>query len=168
MPHHPAHHGRPGAGPALPITRILVEPGQTMVFLGDGITAEEPGYIGVLRQALEHTRADLRLRLVNAGVPGDTVRDLAARLDRDVLAEDPAWVVICVGANDYYKPALAGPAVPQDEFESGYRALVERIRVAGAAPILLTIPVVGLESEERSVPDPGPYNQAIRALAAAE
>jgi acyl-CoA thioesterase-1 len=168
MPHHPAHTQRPGGGPAVAVTRIPVAPEQVVVFFGDGITAEEPGYIEVIRQALDHTRGDLHLQLVNAGAPGDTIRDLEARLERDVLAAQPAWVVVCIGANDYYKPALAGPAVPLPEFEARYRALLGHIRAAGATPILLTIPVVGLESEERTIPDPQPYNAAIRALAAAE
>ncbi len=169
MPHHPAHKQQEPAGAAAPppAAPIAVAPGQTLLFLGDSITAAEPGYLDVLRQALAQTRPDLDLRLVNAGVPGDTIRDLAARLDRDVLAQHPAWVLICIGANDYYRPALAAPAVPLAEFADRYRALVARLQEAGSAPILLTIPVVGFASDERTIPDPRAYNDAIRALAAA-
>ena len=170
MPHHPAHNvpPRPTAdeppasqeAPPLP-----VQPGQTFLFFGDSITAATPGYLDVLQQVLSHSRPDLGLRLINAGLPGNTVRDLAARLDGDVLARRPDWVVICIGANDYFGAARGRGGVPLAAFDAAYRALVARLQGAGIDPILMTIPVIGSDEEDSPIPDPQAYNAAIRALA---
>jgi lysophospholipase L1-like esterase len=136
-----------------------------MLFFGDSITAASPGYLDVLQQVLRHRRPDLGLRLINAGIAGNTIRDLRARLDRDVLARRPDWVVICIGANDYFGAARGPSGVPLAEFETGYRALVERLQRAGIDPVLLTIPVIGSDEEDSPIPDPRAYNAAIQALA---
>ena len=169
MPHHPAHTAAGGREPAAepPPSPLAVAPGATIVFLGDSITAAQPGYLDVIRQALDHTRAGLRLDLRNAGVPGDTIRDLEARLERDVLAARPAWVIVGIGANDYRPPPPGHPQVPLPEFTARYRALIGRIQAAASGVVLLTIPVVGVETDEVSIPDPRAYNEAIRGLAAA-
>jgi lysophospholipase L1-like esterase len=169
MPHHPAHGGAAGATPAAETTvnTLPLAPGQVFVFFGDSISAP-PSYVNVLDQALAHTRRDLGLRLINAGIPGNTVRDLEARLDRDVLDHHPTWVPVCIGANDYLWAAQGSPrGVPLDEFIGRYAALLDRLRAAGAGPILLTIPILGRpDDEDDPIPDPGPYNAAILALAA--
>ena len=170
MPHHPAHNVPPRpTGEEAPASKeappLPVQPGQTMLFFGDSITAATPGYLDVLQQVLGHSRPDLGLRLINAGIPGNTIRDLAARLDRDVLARRPDWVVIGIGANDYFGAARGPGGVPLAEFETGYRALVERLQRAGLDPVLLTIPVIGSDEEDSPIPDPRAYNAAIKALA---
>ncbi len=172
MPHHPAHDNSPSTGAttqAAVDNTLPLAPGQSLLFFGDSITAAQPGYVEVLAQALAHTRTDLGLRLINAGISGNTVRDLEARLDRDVLAQQPTWVAICIGANDYIGAAVADPhGVPLPEFTTRYQALLTRVRAAGIGPILLTIPIIGQDDEDHPIPDPGPYNAAILALAAHE
>ena len=170
MPHHPAHNVPPRpTGEAAPASKeaspLPVQPGQTMLFFGDSITAATPGYLDVLQQVLNHSRPDLGLRLINAGIPGNTIRDLGARLDHDVLARRPDWVVICIGANDYFGAARGMGGVPLAEFEAAYRALVERLQRAGLDPVLMTVPVVGSDEEDSPIPDPHAYNAAIKALA---
>jgi lysophospholipase L1-like esterase len=166
MPHHPAHHVPPRPiAEEQTITPLPVQPGQTLLFFGDSITAATPGYLDVLQQVLSHRRPDLGLRLINAGIPGNTIRDLAARLDRDVLGRHPDWVLICIGANDYFGAARGLGGVPLAAFEAGYRALVERLQGAGIDPILMTIPVIGSDEEDSPIPDPRAYNAAIKTLA---
>ncbi|HEX6607600.1 MAG TPA: GDSL-type esterase/lipase family protein [Chloroflexia bacterium] len=166
MPHHPAHNVPPPPTGEEPTAAPLpVQPGQALLFFGDSITAATPGYLDVLQQVLSHRRPDLDLRLLNAGIPGNTVRDLAARLDRDVLARRPDWVVICIGANDYFGAARGQGGVPLAEFEAVYRALVARLQGAGIDPILMTIPVIGSDEEDSPIPDPRAYNATIKALA---
>ncbi|MGI8586721.1 MAG: SGNH/GDSL hydrolase family protein [Chloroflexia bacterium] len=146
-----------------------LEPGQSIVFFGDSITAAQPGYVDLLWQALRQTRPNDAPRLLNAAISGNTIRDLAARLDSDVLAHRPTWVAICIGANDYLDFAEGRPeGVPLAEFVSSYAAILSRIRAAGPSPILMTIPIVANVSDEFPVPDPGPYNAAIVALAERE
>lgn len=170
MPHHPAHNQVPGP-PSVETPsglRVAFAPGDQLLFLGDSITAAQPSYVDVVRQALAHTRPDLGLQVINGGVSGNTVRDLEARLGRDVLAQAPAWVAVCIGTNDYFRAATGQPGgVPLPEFEARYRALLDRIATAGCRAILLTIPVLGSPGADRPIPDPRSYNQAIRHLAEA-
>ena len=167
MPHHPAHDHTPAPGAGAVDNALPLAPDQSLLFFGDSITAEPAGYVAVLGQALRHTRADLGLRLINAGISGNTVRDLAARLERDVLAQPPTYVAICIGANDYLGAAAGEPqGVPLPEFVLRYEALVGRLRAAGITVIVLTIPIIGQDDTDHPIPDPGPYNAAILALAA--
>ncbi|HMA36857.1 MAG TPA: SGNH/GDSL hydrolase family protein [Chloroflexia bacterium] len=171
MPHHPAHRRSP---PAATDSRPVAEPlpvaaGQRLLCLGDSITAATPGYVDILEQAVGHARRDLALQWIKAGVSGNTIRDLEARLDRDVLAQHPTWVTICIGTNDSIGAARGQPSgVPLPEFEARYAVLLARLRAAAITPILLTIPVVGSDAPDSPIPDPQPYNAAIRALATRE
>jgi len=70
-----------------------------VVFLGDSIT-----------QGWEHRleNAFAGMKSANRGISGDTSRGLLLRLDEDVLAIDPAAVVLLIGTND-----LADGAAPE-------------------------------------------------------
>ncbi|HUS15144.1 MAG TPA: SGNH/GDSL hydrolase family protein [Chloroflexia bacterium] len=169
MPHHPAHSNPPpqrpdpGAAAAAPLP---LASGQTLLFFGDSITAADPGYVTVLDQAVRHARPELDVRLINAGISGNTVRDLEARFERDVLAHHPTWVAICIGTNDYLGAAAGQPqGVPLAEFEARYDALLGRLEAARIGVVLMTIPVIGSDAPESPLPDPARYNEAIAALA---
>lgn len=73
-----------------------------VVFFGDSLTEGIPGaaYLDALAR---RAAADARMRdieLVNAGVGGDTIVNLARRMDHDVVPLAPDWVVVFVGVND--------------------------------------------------------------------
>ncbi|MFN8378973.1 MAG: GDSL-type esterase/lipase family protein [Anaerolineae bacterium] len=58
----------------------------------------EPG------QCLSHgQRAAGSHSVINMGVGGNTVRDLAARWESDVTALNPDWLSICIGINDVWR-----------------------------------------------------------------
>lgn len=84
-----------GAGP--------LQKGDRIVFVGDSITEDgnaEAGFQSLLKEWLKVKHGGLGVQIVNAGVSGDQVTDLQKRLDRDVLAQKPTIVVICIGVND--------------------------------------------------------------------
>jgi len=62
-----------------------------VVFLGDSITQGWGGGLGA---------AFPGVKVANRGISGDTTRGVLIRLEEDVLALDPAAVVILVGTND--------------------------------------------------------------------
>jgi lysophospholipase L1-like esterase len=62
-----------------------------VVFLGDSITQ---GWVGGLGAAFPG------LKVANRGISGDTTRGVLLRLREDVLALDPAAVVLLIGTND--------------------------------------------------------------------
>lgn len=105
----------------------------TVVFLGDSLTAgyglsEEEAFPAVLATQLE---AEGRLvRIVNAGVSGDTSSGGVARIDW-LLRQEPDIVVVGLGAND----ALRG--LPLDQLESNLRTIVTKSLASGAQVLLL-------------------------------
>jgi acyl-CoA thioesterase-1 len=103
-----------------------------VVFLGDSLTAgyglpEADAYPALIEAALA---AEGRpVRVVNAGVSGDTSAGGLARLDW-VLRLEPDVVVVELGPND----GLRG--LPLEATEANLRRIVERSRAAGARVLL--------------------------------
>lgn len=107
--------------------------GPLVVFLGDSLTAGlglglEQAYPALLADEL--ASRGLPVRVVNAGVSGDTTAGGLARLDW-VLKQHPDVLVVGLGAND----GLRGQ--PLGEVEGNLRRIVERARAGGAAVLLL-------------------------------
>jgi lysophospholipase L1-like esterase len=69
-----------------------------VVFLGDSITQGWGGGLGA---------AFPGIKVANRGISGDTTRGILLRLAEDVLALDPAAVVLLVGTNDLQEGASA-------------------------------------------------------------
>jgi len=140
-----------------------------IVFLGDSITeagAGPHGYVTLAGAALDERLPGTET--IGAGISGNRVPDLLARLDRDVLARTPDVVVVYIGINDVWH-SQNGRGTPKGEFEAGMRTLVERIRKAGARPVLCTPTVIG---EKKAGTNPldamlDDYAGVTRAVAAA-
>ncbi|WEG73506.1 DUF459 domain-containing protein [Vagococcus intermedius] len=72
----------------------------TLYLFGDSITA---GYReGAITDALTKRVAVAfpELKIVNAGIPGDTTIDALKRIDQHVLRYEPSYVTVFFGAND--------------------------------------------------------------------
>lgn len=103
-----------------------------MVFLGDSLTAglglgEEEAFPALVGRAL--AERGLPIRVVNAGVSGDTTAGGLARLDW-LLSQRPAVLLVALGAND----GLRGQ--PLESIESTLAEIVRRAREAGARVVL--------------------------------
>lgn len=95
--------------PELSTTRM--QPGQTIIFLGDHTSPDHIGYVGVLGDVLRRFHPQLQLRLISAGSPGQN----AAALGSDTLlnllrSSGPDWLVIGVGLFE----AMREPEVRRD------------------------------------------------------
>ncbi len=117
-----------------------------IVALGDS-TTNCVGKSGVTEETVWRTLVARGLgqaaEVVNAGVDGDTAPLALARLERDVLARKPDWVVVMLGTNDagYFRPpdgVADTPRVPLGEFGAAMREIIVRIRGAGAGIVLAT------------------------------
>jgi lysophospholipase L1-like esterase len=166
--HTPFHYHHPETPPPRhePVGFV---PGDTVLFLGDSITAADPGYVSIIAQSLARTRADLHLRLLNAGREGDTSRTAVLRLAQDVLAHQPDWVVINLGLNDLNNVVAgnsAGVALP--EFQEHYSRIVQTVRDAGCQVILMTTGVLGEDLKSKRNGFLKEYNSFIRTLAERE
>ena len=104
-----------------------------VVFLGDSLTAglgvaESEAFPAVATARL--LAEGRRVRMLNAGVSGDTSAGGLRRLEW-LLAQRPDLVVVCLGAND----GLRG--LPLEQTEQNLRRIVARARGAGAAVLLI-------------------------------
>jgi lysophospholipase L1-like esterase len=76
---------------------------------------------------------------VNAGVSGNTSSQGLARIQNDVLALKPDFVIINFGMNDHVMTALDTPAVSKATFRTNLNSMIDRIRTNNAIPILVTV-----------------------------
>jgi len=121
-----------------------------VVALGDSTTncvgrsdvTEATAWRTLVRAALAE-RLGEPVEMIDAGVNADVAPLVAERLDRDVLAHEPDWVTVMLGTNDagYFRPpdgVADTPRVAIEEFERRMRAIIARIRDAGARAVLCT------------------------------
>jgi lysophospholipase L1-like esterase len=116
---------------------------RTIVFLGDSITQEGDrpgGFVDLIRRELQ---ADSTWKVLGAGISGNKVPDLEARLERDVLSRSPSLVVIYIGINDVWHYQLGIGGTTKERYESGLKSICARINAAGARIVLCTPSVVG-------------------------
>jgi len=101
------------------------------------------GYVQRLEEKLRARDAARTGRITNMGVGGDTIRDLGARWETDVLALRPDWLAVMIGINDvwrHFDPVRQADAVPPDEFERTYGALIVRTRPSLPGGLILMTP----------------------------
>ncbi|MFN0067946.1 MAG: GDSL-type esterase/lipase family protein [Limisphaerales bacterium] len=123
--------------------------GARVLFLGDSITFADD-YIAYLDLFLRTRHPELRIELINRGMPSETIAgtsepahdpprpDLFTRLEETLAATKPTAVVASYGMNDgLYRP-------PDDavfaKYTNGVRRLVARVAQAGLPLTLLTPP----------------------------
>lgn len=105
-----------------------LQPGETLVCLGDSLTAANPGYMKELTEKL--TAAGVNV--INAGVPGDKTPAALTRLDSSIGVHKPDAVSIFLGAND----AAVGrdiwadePIVPPEAYRSNLQWIIHLLRL---------------------------------------
>ncbi|HEY0007570.1 MAG TPA: SGNH/GDSL hydrolase family protein [Tepidisphaeraceae bacterium] len=119
-----------------------LQPGQTFVFIGDSITdcgrREDPqglgdGYVRLINDYLLAKDPAKAPRVVNTGISGNKVTDLAARWKTDVLDHNPDLVSIKIGINDVWH-SLGGQTggVPIEKFVETYHVILRQLQ--GAVP----------------------------------
>lgn len=128
-------------------TRDMPEPLRIVAF-GDSVTkGVRPGvteyqtFRHLLQQRL--TKSGTPVLVINAGVGSDTTVRGLERLEQDVLAEEPALVIVMFGVNDAAMVdggpvARAEPRVALQLYRESLRTIVSRIRNAGAEVLLCT------------------------------
>lgn len=127
-----------------------------IVFIGDSITAgrrrDDPedlgfGFVRLAAEALR-VRGD-RHPVINRGVSGERIGDLAARWDEDVLDLHPSTLTVYVGINDTWRRFDQGLETSTKEFEDLYRELLERTMAAISPRLVLVEPFLVPVSDEQ-------------------
>ncbi|MDJ1181687.1 arylesterase [Roseofilum casamattae] len=105
--------------------------GKQIVILGDSIAsgygvAPEEAFPALLSRRIN-------VEVLNRGVSGDTTAMGLARLESDVLDEDPWLVMVELGANDYLRQ------IPEVETEENLREIITRTQAEGAIVVLIGV-----------------------------
>lgn len=114
------------------------------VALGDSVTAgwlehgildSDVAYPALFRKRLATLYPHAMVSVSNAGLGGENTEGALARLDRDVLRNDPHLVTICLGLNDARKGRefLGG-------FTENMSEIVRRVGADSSADVLLITP----------------------------
>jgi lysophospholipase L1-like esterase len=135
---------------------MKIHSNSTLVMIGDSITdcgRVRPvgesvggdlgnGYVALIHAMLSTTCPQQHIRVRNTGISGNTVRDLAARWQSDVLDLKPDWVSIMIGINDVWRqfdaPLQPEWHVPLDEYASILEQLVRTTRPQLKGMVLMT------------------------------
>jgi lysophospholipase L1-like esterase len=144
-------------------------PGGKLLFIGDSITdagrdAQSEitpwnvstslgiGYVSMVQALLDVADPFSRIRVVNKGISGHTIRDLKSRWQADVIDQNPDCLVVFIGINDVWRqfdcPLRKDMHVPKADYAAIYRELLSKTR-----PQLKSLLLVGpyvVESDRAS------------------
>jgi lysophospholipase L1-like esterase len=125
---------------------VKLDQGQKLLFIGDSITDAErnkevreggngalgKGYVAFVDALLQTGYPELGIRTVNKGVNGNTVRNLEARWQEDVIDQNPDWLSVMIGINDVWRqydaPLIKEYHVYIEEYEETLRKLIKETR----------------------------------------
>ena len=147
-----------------------VWPPHRVVLAGDSITEwgrrDDPADLGTGYVRLLADGPLAGATVVNAGIGGDRVADLAARWASDVLGRQSDLVSVYVGVNDTWRRYDSGERTTTKEFAAVYRGLLAPLVGRGTALVLVEPFVVPVTPDQaRWAEDLGPKQAVVRALA---
>ena len=125
----------------------------TLLFIGDSITdcgrgrpvgqrgTLGSGYVALVDASLSCLDPARRVRVLNVGISGNRVIDLADRWESDVLDLAPDWLSVMIGINDVWRQfdnAMDPNQVDLGRFEEVNRELLTRTRPRLQGLVLMT------------------------------
>jgi lysophospholipase L1-like esterase len=122
-----------------------------VVFFGDSITEAgvgPKGYVTLIKDSVQRRRSNSEI--IGAGVSGNKVEQLLARIDKDVIARKPTCVVVYIGINDVWHWTIGIPGAKgstKEEFEIGLKQVIAKIQAAGSQVVLCTPSVIGEKTD---------------------
>lgn len=133
---------------------MLIQPYSRLLMTGDSITdcgRARPvgemdglgsGYVSMVNALLGATFPAHHIRVMNTGVGGNTVLDLEARWEADVLALEPDWLSVMIGINDVWRqfdaPLAAERHVSLEVYSATLEKLIARTRPRLKGLVLMT------------------------------
>lgn len=162
-----------------------LQPNSRLLLIGDSITdcgrkrpigegafdeALGNGYVSLVDAALTATYPDHAIHIINMGIAGNTVRDLKARWQTDVLDLHPDWLAIMIGINDVWRhfsrPWQTGDHISAAEYAQTLDDLIQQVQARLNGLVLMTPYFLELNRHEpmRALMDQ--YGTVVRELAA--
>jgi lysophospholipase L1-like esterase len=120
--------------------------GDTVVFLGDSITAART-YSKLIENYTLLRFPGRKIRFVNSGIGGDTAQKGLARLDRDVFAHQATALVVMFGTNDIGW-GLYADEEHKRQYLDAVAAIVDRCRERKVRVYLCSAPVTAEEPDK--------------------
>ena len=110
---------------------------------------EHRGWTSILANRIHLAYPERRIRYVNAGIGGNSSRQMLARFDNDILAYQPQWLLLSAGVVEVrrtYQPDRASDRVSVNEYVANLstiisKALKECVQVILLEPTPHTRPV---------------------------
>jgi len=122
---------------------FALKDGDTVVFLGDSITAARAYGKIIENYTLLHF-PERKIRFYNAGQGGDTADGSLKRLDRDVFVRNPTVVIVAFGVNDIGWGLKADDA-HKKKYLDAIRVLVERCQKKKVRVFLCSAAITGAD-----------------------
>ncbi len=138
--------------------------------IGEGLFgAIGNGYAGLVSGLIGSTYPEKEIRIVNMGCSGDTVRELKARWDSDVLQLKPDWLSIMIGINDVWRQ-LDLPLMPEahiciEEYSNTLEDLIQQTLPTLKGLILMTPFFIESCKNDRMRSTMDAYGNVVRELA---
>lgn len=130
--------------------RLPFQKRQTVVGVGDGLTADTQSWFEVMGRVVQRARPQAGVRFVNAAAPGETTTQMLARLPA-IVALRPSHVICLAGSNDArrFGSERTAPQVSSGETE---RNLFEMRQALTHAEWLTVVPPPVIFERLRSSP----------------
>ena len=136
------------AGPRLGTAGdFALRDGDTVVFLGDSITAAR-GYGKVIEDYTLLRYPERKVRFINAGQGGDTAEGGLKRLDRDVFSQGATVLTVAYGINDIGW-GMKADAEHKQRYLKAIRGIVEQCHQHGVR-VFICSPAITAEDPNRS------------------
>jgi lysophospholipase L1-like esterase len=160
---------------------MLIPAGSKILMVGDSITdcgRARPvgkradglgnGYVSLVDSLLTATYPADEFTVINMGVSGNTLKDLSARWQTDVLNLQPDWLSVMIGINDVWRQ-FDSPGLPSISSVQEYTLILEQL-LQQTAPIVSGIVLMTPFFIEENRLDPmrkmtEDYVEAVRQIA---
>lgn len=156
---------------------LNIQGGETVLFQGDSITdagrdratgdSLGGGYAMMISAWLSAAHPERAITFLNRGISGNRVVDLRGRWKEDCLDLKPNWVSILIGVNDTWRRYDSNDPTSAEEYERGYREVLDRTtKDLKATPVLLEPFLLHVSPEVRRMrEDLDPKIEVVRKLA---
>ena len=101
---------------------------------------ENRGWSSILAKRIHLAYPERRIRYLNAGIGGNSSRQMLARFDADILTHGPQWLLLSAGVVEVrriYQPDRASEVVLLDEYVANLELMISRAQNIGAQVVLL-------------------------------
>lgn len=162
---------------------MIFEDLDRIVFTGDSVTdmgSVQPvgeglfdnlghSYVRIVENMLAVWYPEIKVRVTNSGISGNTSRDLLERFDRDVVRLKPDWVSICIGINDVWRqfdsPAMTDQWVLPEEYEENVRKMILAVKDSVKGVFILSPYYMEPNKSDKMRARMGEYVQICKKLA---